>query len=83
MATGLSFVGTVVTCCLLWSPLARLDRKRVGVLTINNSMNNNNEQQHQCRSLFGCHVTLGDVAPANAPHPSHSVVMRRWSCLLW
>ena len=25
----------------VWSPLARLDGKRVGVLTINNSMNNN------------------------------------------
>ena len=44
----------------VWSPLARLDGKRVG-LTINNSMNINGHL------LFGCHVTLGDVAPANAP----------------
>ena len=50
----------------VWSALARLEGTRVGVLTIDNSITNN-EQQHCCRSSFGCHVTLGDVAPANRP----------------
>ena len=28
-------------------------------------LNNNNEQQHHCCLLFGCHVTLNDVAPGH------------------
>ena len=45
VAAGLLFVGTHGDVSSAgWSPLVRLDGKRVGVLTINNNMNNNNEQ---------------------------------------
>ena len=45
VAAGLSFVGTGGDMSsAVWSPLVRLNGKRVWVLTINNSMNNNNGQ---------------------------------------
>ena len=62
----------------VWSSLARLEGTRVGVLTIDESIKNNDERRHRRRSSFGCHVALSDVAPA-PPHPSPSVVMWRWS----
>ena len=52
--------------CAGWSSLARLNGM-MGVLTLNDSMNNNNERRHRRRLSFGCHVTLSDMAPAAAP----------------
>ena len=52
----------------VWSWSARLEGTRVGVLTVDDSIKNNDERRHcRHRSSFGCHVTLGDVAPANRP----------------
>ena len=48
------------------SSLATLEEMRVGVLTIDDSIRNN-DKRHCCCLLFGCHVALGDVAPANRP----------------
>ena len=62
----------------LWSLLATLEGTRVGVLTMDVSINND-EQRHRRRSSFGCHITLSNVAPAPPPHPSPSVVTWHWS----
>ena len=51
------------------SSLTRLEGTRVGVLTIDDSIRNNDERRHSRRSSFGCHVALSDVAPANPPPP--------------
>ena len=51
----------------VWSSLARLEGMRVGVLTIDDSIKNNNEQRHHHCLSFGCHVALGNVAPENCP----------------
>ena len=50
----------------VWSALAILEGMRVGVLTIDDSITND-ERRHCRRLSFGCHVTLGDMAPANHP----------------
>ena len=47
------------------SSLARLEGTGVGVLTVDGSIDNNNERRHRHRSSFSCHVAEGDVAPAN------------------
>ena len=57
---------------VVWSSLTRLEGTRVGVLTIDDSVRNNDERRHSRRSSFGCHVALSDVAPAN--HPVWSLV---------
>ena len=50
VGAGLSFVGTVVTCRLLWGQwLARAEGTRTGVLTIDDSEDNNNERRHRRR----------------------------------
>ena len=51
----------------VWSSLARLEGMRVGVLTIDGSIDNNDEQQHPPHSSFSCHITEGDMAPGNHP----------------
>ena len=48
------------------SSLATLEEMRVGVLTIDDSIRNNDER-HRRRLSFGCHIALSDVAPANRP----------------
>ena len=50
----------------LWSLLATLEGTRVGVLTMDVSINND-ERRHRRRSSFGCHIALSDVAPAPPP----------------
>ena len=52
--------------CAGWSSLARLDGM-MGVLTMNDSMNNNNERRHHHHLSFGCHIALGNMAPATIP----------------
>ena len=48
------------------SLLATLEETRVGVLTIDDSIRNN-DKRHCHHSSFGCHIALGNVAPANRP----------------
>ena len=48
------------------SLLATLEETRVGVLTIDDSIRNN-DKRHCRRSSFGCHVALGNMATANRP----------------
>ena len=66
VGAGLWFMGAVVTSSAVWSALARLEGTRLGVLTIDDSIINDKRRHRRCSS-FGCHVTLGDVAPANRP----------------
>ena len=78
MGAGLFFMGTVVTCCLLWGQwLARAEGTRVGVLTIDDSEDNNDKRRHHHRPSFSCHVAEGDVAPPNCPCSC------ALSCRLW
>ena len=61
---------------VVWSSLTRLEGTRVGVLTIADSIRNNDERRHSRRSSFGCHVALSDVAPANPPSAPPSFPFR-------